>query len=49
MQQRVDALGVRKNVSEYVSKSVSKWVSKWQRTAACLRRIRHAAKHNSKA
>ena len=33
--QRVDALGVRKNVSEYVSKWVSENASKWQRTAAC--------------
>ena len=31
------------------SKYASEYASVWQRTAACRRRIRHAAKNNSKA
>ena len=39
--------------AEYAQKEspedASEYVPEWQRTAACHRRIRHAAKHNSKA
>ena len=37
------------DASEDASEYASEYTSEWQRTAACHRRIRHAAKHTSKA
>ena len=37
------------DASEYVPEYMPEYVPEWQRTAACHSRIRHAAKHNSKA